>query len=66
MSISKGKCPGCLKPNSIGNTIVFGGRTWHKTCLEKLQASIKPPDKAMFQTLSRAFNKLVNEKRKEG
>jgi len=59
MSISKDKCPACLKPNSIGNTIVFGGRIWHKACLEKLQANIKPPDKAMFQKLNRAFNRLT-------
>jgi len=59
----KDRCPGCLRPNTRGNTTVYGGRTWHADCLEKLQANVLPrDDKAMFQKLNRAFNKLIRER----
>jgi len=61
MAISKNVCPECLKGLYTGNheVITYGGRLWHKDCLEKLQTNVtQDNDKAMFQKLNRAFNKL--------
>ncbi len=60
MPISKNVCPECLKGLYTGNheVITYGGRPWHKDCLEKLNAGIVKPDPKMFKRLNRAFNKL--------
>ena len=61
MPMSKDKCPGCLQPNT-GDTIEYGGRVWHKGCLQSLQANVLPPDKAMFRSLSKAFGKVIKRR----
>lgn len=61
MPISKNVCPGCLDGLYTGNheVIEFGGRPWHKDCLDKLQTNmVKDDNKQIFQRLKRAFNKL--------
>jgi hypothetical protein len=56
--INPNYCVGCNKWEWAEELVKDGVYYYHITCLERLQAGLVKPDKAMFQQLSKAFGSI--------
>ncbi len=57
--INQNYCVACTKWDWDEPLVKYGTYYYHKACLEKLQAGVLKPDKAMFKKLKKAFNKVT-------